>query len=135
MQEAIKQLSFSYGRALGNPRLMDRFYELLMKSHPTIPKYFEKTDLAKQKQLLSQSINMAILFPQKNKIAINAISRIKKSHSHANLDIKPHLYTYWLDSLIAALEESDKDFTPELEKKWRETLQVAIDYIKEGYSQ
>mgnify|MGYP000397814690 FL=1 len=104
-----------------------------MASHPDIPKHFEKTDFDKQKDLLSQSINMAILFPQKNKIATNAIDRISKTHSKENMDINPKFYPYWLDSLITTLSESDPEFTTDLERQWRLILQETIDHISKGY--
>ena len=133
MDYDIEEVRMSYGRSLSNRKLIDRFYEIFMASHPDIPKLFENTDFDKQKDLLSQSINMAILFPQKNKIATNAIDRISKTHSKENMDINPEFYPYWLDSLITTLSESDPEFTTDLERQWRLILQETIDHISKGY--
>jgi len=133
MDYDIEEVRMSYGRSLSNRKLIDRFYEIFMASHPDIPKLFENTDFDKQKDLLSQSINMAILFPQKNKIATNAIDRISKTHSKENMDINPKFYPYWLDSLITTLSESDPEFTTDLERQWRLILQETIDHISKGY--
>ncbi|MFQ5469865.1 MAG: hypothetical protein ACE5EH_06090 [Gammaproteobacteria bacterium] len=133
MRDAIQNVRLSYGRALTDKRLMDRFYDIFLKSHHTIPVYFKHTDLAKQKELLSQSINMAILYPQQNKIAVNAINRIAKSHAKEGLNIKPGLYRFWLNSLLTAIAESDEEFNDVLEQQWRDVLQFTIDAISAEY--
>lgn len=133
MQGSIDAVRKSYGRVLTKRTFVSRFYEIFTQSHPVIGKMFKNTDFKRQNELLSQSINMAILFPQNNVIAKNAIARIRQSHNHEHLNINPNLYPLWLDSLIAAVKETDPEFTPALEKQWREILEPAINHIKEGY--
>lgn len=127
---AVKQ---SYGRALGNPRLMADFYDTLMASHPGIAKMFANTDLQKQQLILKQSLSMAILFPQDNLIAKHAMEKVRKTHAHDQLNIRPELYDYWLNSLLSVVKNSDPDFSPELEGQWRMILNHTLSYIKEGY--
>lgn len=133
MQESLTAVRQSFGRSLTKRSFMPRFYEIFTKSNPGIPQMFSNTNFEKQNELLSQSINMAILFAQNNIIAKNAIGRIRLSHDHEHLKIKPDLYPFWINSLIAALSESDPEFSPTLEKHWREVLAPAIDHIKAGY--
>lgn len=133
MQESLAAVRQSFGRALTKRSFMPRFYEIFTKSHPSIPAMFKNTDFEQQNELLSQSINMAILFVQNNIIAKNALTRIRQSHDHEHLKIKPDLYPLWINSLIAALKEFDPEFNPPLEKQWREVLAPAIDHIKAGY--
>lgn len=128
--EAVRK---SYGRVLTKQTFIPRFYEIFTKSHPSILGLFKNTNFEKQYELLNQSINMAILYPQNNVIAKSAITRIRKSHDHEHLNIKPELYPLWTDSLIRALKDSDPEFTPALEKQWREVLEPAINHIREGY--
>jgi hemoglobin-like flavoprotein len=130
MISAVKQ---SYGRALGNHDLMDDFYNKFIKSHSDIAKHFVNTDLKVQQEVLKQSLSMAILFPQENMIARHAMERIRKSHAHDALNIKPELYGHWLESLLAVVKESDPEFTPELEQQWRSVLGHVLDFIKSGY--
>lgn len=133
MSAAIDAVRSSFGRAMTKRTFMPRFYEIFTHSHPAIPQLFKNTNMEKQFDLLGQSLNMAILFSQNNPIAKNAIERIRKSHDREHLNINPELYPFWVDSLIAALRESDPQFTPTLEQQWRDVIQIAIDQIKGGY--
>ncbi len=133
MKEEISKVRLSYGRAISKRQFMDRFYELFMQSSPIVARKLAATDIEKQQELLSQAVNMVILFPQGNRIARNAIKRIRESHQRDGLDIKPEYYSFWVDSLATALAEHDPDFDGELEQAWRKVVQDAIDYIIEGY--
>jgi len=133
MKEDISKVRLSYGRAISKRQFLDRFYELFMSSSPIVARKLASTNIAKQQELLSQAVNMVILFPQGNKIARNALNRIRESHNRDGLDIKPAYYQFWIDSLIVALSENDPDFNDELELAWRTVVQEAIDFIAEGH--
>ncbi|MCF6325070.1 MAG: hypothetical protein L3J89_12235 [Gammaproteobacteria bacterium] len=133
MKEEISRVRLSYGRALSKRQFLDRFYELFMSSSPIVARKLALTDIAKQQELLSQAVNMVILFPQGNKIARNAINRIRQSHNRDGLDIRPEYYRFWIDSLVLALSEHDPDFNDELDRAWRKVAQEAIDFIVEGH--
>ncbi len=127
---AVKQ---SYGRSLGNHELMDEFYKRLIGSHPDIAKMFAGIDMKKQQVVLKQSLSMAILFPRDNLIAKHAMDRVRKTHARDQLNVRPELYEYWLSALVGVVAESDPEFTPELERQWRDVLAHTISFIKEGY--
>ena len=131
--EVIAAVRRSYGRALIHGDLMARFYELFLASDREIRDKFRDTDFDKQRELLSQSINMAILLPQGNVVARNALTRLRESHSRKRLAIAPRLYGLWTDSLIRALSEADPDFSRELERQWRELLAVTVAFMTAGY--
>jgi len=133
MKEDISKVRLSYGRAISKRQFMERFYELFMSSSPIVARKLALTNIAKQQELLSQAVNMVILFPQGNKIARNALSRIRESHNRDGLDIKPTYYQFWIDSLITALSEHDPDFNDELDLAWRTVVREAIDFITEGH--
>ncbi len=104
-----------------------------MSSNPIVARKLASTDIAKQQALLSQAVNMVILFPQGSKIARNAINRIRQSHNRDGLDIRAQYYRFWIDSLILALSEHDPDFNDELDRAWCKVAQEAIDFIVEGH--
>lgn len=133
MKEDISRVRLSYGRSIAKRDFLGRFYEIFLASSPEIARKFVNTDLEKQQELLAMSVNMVILFPQENKIAKNAVGRIRESHSRSGLNIEPHLYTLWVDSLVQAVSEHDPEFNDQLEASWRKVLQIAIDYIVGGY--
>lgn len=133
MKEDISRVRLSYGRSIASPGFLDRFYEIFLSSDPKVARKFKNTDLKKQQELLAMSVNMVILFPQQNKIARNAISRIQASHGRDGLDIESHYYQLWTESLLQAVSEHDSEFNEELAQSWRRVVQVAIDFILEGY--
>ncbi len=133
MKEDIARVRLSYGRAIAKRGFLERFYNVFLSSDSGIAKKFANTDLDKQQELLAMSVNMVILFPQENKIAKNAVSRIRTSHGSSELAIEPRFFDLWRESLILAVSEHDPEFDAELEVSWQKVLQIAIDYIREGY--
>ncbi len=73
--------------------------------------------------LLSLS-NMLIAYERSEVLLEIAIKHDAQHH-----DIKPHLYLLWLDSLIAAVSDSDPLFDNKIEKAWRIVMQKGIDYM------
>ncbi len=126
-------LKQSFGRVVAKSEFLPRFYEILMASSPEISAKFANTNLKKQYNLLEQSLALSLLFPEDNVVAKQAINKIRSSHTRHNLDISPHLYIYWLDSLMTVFAELDPEFTPAMEQQWRTFLQITIDHIKAGY--
>jgi len=133
MKDDISKVRLSYGRAIAKSAFLPRFYDIFLASDRAIARKFANTDLEKQQELLAMSVNMVILFPQENKIAKNAVGRIRKSHSHDELNIEPRFYELWKSSLIQAVSEHDVEYTPQIEASWLRVLQIAIDHIVEGY--
>lgn len=128
--DTVKQ---SFGRALGDRDLLANFYNRLLNSSPEIGKAFVNVDMEKQKEILQMSLSMAILYPQGNVVATHAMDKVRHSHNQANLNIKPELYQYWLDSLLSVVAESDPDFTLELDQQWRAVMGIVIEHISSGY--
>ncbi len=133
MTSDVTAVQQSYGRSQIKSGLMDRFYDIFLASHPDIGPRFEGTNMAQQKGLLRQGLNLAIMFASDNPVGQGGIARIRASHSKTKLNIPPTLYRYWLDSFVKAVSEFDPQFTAELERQWRAVLQKSIDFISEGY--
>ena len=135
MAEISENVKQSLGRCLLKGDIMSRFYEIFLDSHPDIRPKFTNTDFSKQKRLLRQGINFAIMFADDVEFARSRITRIRTSHSKANLNIPPHLYPYWKKSFIEAVSEIDPQFSPQLAKNWDSVLQKTIDYVIDGYNE
>ena len=133
LEREISNVRLSYGRVLADPQFIDRFYQQFLKNNAEIREKFENTNFDIQNKMLGESISMAVLFSQDNKVAKSVIDRIRNSHNRHNLNIRPRLYSVWIESLIEALREFDADFDDELEQQWRKVIGKAVDYIKEGY--
>jgi methyl-accepting chemotaxis protein/hemoglobin-like flavoprotein len=120
----------SFGRCSLNPKFLDRFYDIFLKSHPAIAPMFKHTDFARQKSLLKQGLTMMLMFADGSASATASLKKIAESHSPAGRWNIPHqLYPYWMNSLLAAVKECDTDFTSSLEAEWRAVLESGVNYI------
>jgi hemoglobin-like flavoprotein len=129
----FEEVKLSLARSMITGDIIGRFYDILLASNPNIKSMFSKTDFSTHKQLLRQSIGLAIMFANGNAVGKKGIQRIKKSHSKTALNISPNLYPYWKKSFIQAIAELDSEFSDELKKEWDFVLQQTIDYIIDGY--
>ena len=133
MSRQYTRVRESLGRCVLNGDVFQDFYNRFLQSHIEIRPKFRNTDFAKQKHLLHDGINLAIMFGEGNPVGRNGIECIAETHGKASLNINPHLYSYWLESFIEAVEAFDPEFCLELEDEWREVLSKAIEFIKARY--
>ncbi|MDN5216012.1 hypothetical protein QQ020_28295 [Fulvivirgaceae bacterium BMA12] len=129
MKNSIDNVKKSYGRCLNTEDFIGQFYEVFLKSHPSVPEFFKDVDMANQKKLLRFGINYLILFANGDMAGKSAINRIASTHSKANMAIPPYLYQYWRTSLLKVIEKADYAFTPEIESDWNLVLEKGISYI------
>ncbi len=126
---AIEDVVASYGRCCVNPKFFDRFYEIFLASNPAIKPMFEKTDFAKQKSLLRQGISFMLMYLQGKATGTMAMNRLADSHSPRHMNISPNLYEFWINSLVKAVKECDKECTSDIETEWRKALRAGVDYM------
>ncbi|MDH4224795.1 MAG: globin [Deltaproteobacteria bacterium] len=126
-------VKMSFGRCVAKPGFLDRFYQIFLGSNPIIGHMFSKTDLAVQKNLLKQGLNMVMMYSEGSVLAKKAVERIRDSHSAKKLNVPPNLYIFWENSLMKTIAEFDPEYTPGLEAHWRSVLKPALDVIKNGY--
>jgi hemoglobin-like flavoprotein len=129
MQDVIA----SFGRCCIQPDFFDRFYEIFVDSHPGIAPMFAETNMKRQKELLRHGITTALMMISgKSKSAEQTLLRIARSHGpEGSVHVGADLYPFWRDSLIACVREFDEEFTPELEREWREAVNRVIQFILE----
>ncbi len=92
---------------------------------------FVDTDMPSQRHLLRNGIMQLILFSRG--LPDSKLKALGASHSRHGYNIKPHLYSTWLDALLETLNKHDKQYSPEVENAWRHTLTPGIDLIKSAY--
>ena len=131
--EQILNVQSSFGRALWDPEFLDKFYDIFLNSNPEIGPRFANTDFVKQKDLLRHGLMSVLMFAEGQQSAIACLSRIRDSHGQSKMNIRPELYSYWVDSLVKAVAQCDKKFDAELETDWRTVVAPAVEYISSGY--
>ena len=126
------QFNESFERCVNDPLFLDKFYEIFLSSSDEVKLMFRDTDMETQKVMLVTS--MAYMTSAYNNESSH-LSKIADRHNKNNLNIKPHLYPLWLDSLIAAGKSIDPLFDMDTEKLWREIMQPGIDHMVSRYNE
>lgn len=134
MKDDFTDVQNSYGRCLRNTRFIERFYEILMDSHPAMRPAFARTDMGQQRHALRRGISNAILYGGGYDLVQRTVESVAKIHSRkGHAPVAPNLYTYWMDSLIQAVREHDPKVTPELEARWRQAISPLIETFIQHY--
>ncbi len=123
------QVQESFARCNLKDYFIDRFYENFLASNDVFAEMFASTDFSKQKELLRRGISMMILFADGNPVGRIAIERLGLSHGQGKMALPRDIYNYWIDSLIKTLSETDSQWSPGLEKQWRDTMTSGIDHM------
>ena len=121
----------SYARCLRSPDFFERFYEILLVSHPAIAPMFANTYFPRQRQLLKHGIGLLMSYGNKRDDAL--LERLAARHSRAAIDVPPDLYDCFVDSLVSVVSERDPKFDVEIEDAWREIVEPGITFMMEHY--
>lgn len=128
--ELVKE---SFKRCGSSDGFYDTFYNLFLSKSEEIAPFFSGTEFKKQKKLLKATITTMIRFPLDHKGTQTTLAMVAKTHKTDSCNIKPELYSLWLDSLCETVKEHDPDITPEIEVQWRNYMQEAINIILSKY--
>lgn len=123
----------SYGRCIIKKGFFEDFYAKFLESSPAIKPMFAKTDMARQRQLLQNGISYMIMFAKNSPIGIAKLEKIAELHDRNHVNVKPELYQFWLDSLLAVVRAYDTAFSPETESAWITTMNKGLTYFKSLY--
>jgi hemoglobin-like flavoprotein len=122
MNEVIR--SFTRVR---NEGLAKKFYEIFLDADPRFRVMFRNTDFIKQRELLTHGILILLQYSEGVTTGEMAVRRIGELHRPEKINVTPDMYPIWVNSLMKAVAELDPEFTPELERQWRNALQKGID--------
>lgn len=120
----------SFERCINDPLFLDKFYEIFLSSSDEVYLMFKNTEMKIQKVMLMTSL---VYMSRAQDEDLGLLAEIAEKHNKNSLDIKPHLYKQWLDSLVLAADLIDPFFNLNTEKLWRETLQSGIDFMISKY--
>ena len=127
----------SYERVLITKRdgnsFFESFYDRFMASSDEISKKFENVDMARQREVVRDSLYHMVECYNSRKINDDII-RIAVMHNKVNLDIRPELYDIWLECLIETAKEFDEEFDKFVELSWRIVMSMGITYMKFRYN-
>ena len=125
----------SLARCNVKPGFLDRFYERFLEMSPKVSEKFSNTDFVRQKRALRASFHMMLLAAGDGETGtVRYLESLATSHGRNQLDIGAELYDYWLDSLLAAVREFDRDWDHEVEAAWEQVMGVGIQYLLSHYN-
>jgi hemoglobin-like flavoprotein len=110
-------------------RFFDRFYQRFMASDSQIAAKFARTDLARQKEMLRESLAQMVEFflTHQSNPYIVTLARIHGVRGH---DVAPEHYDLWLDCLVATVAEIDPAATDSVQLAWRIVMTPGIEFMK-----
>ena len=129
----LEHFNESFTRCTSDPRFLERFYALFLASSDEVRHKFTQTDLQKQRRMVQASFHMMMLAATSDSVGTSHFERLAVLHSQPHLDIPPHLYDLWLDCLVQALKQCDRQWTPETERVWRSMMANGIAFMKARY--
>ncbi|MFC4764614.1 globin [Dyella koreensis] len=134
MNDNYDDLQVSFGRCLRQRGFIERFYEILLASHPAIPPMFARTDFRGQRLALRRGISMAISWASGSTMVQRPMQQMIDVHSRAGrAPVEPALYVCWIESLLQAIAEFDTAITPALAARWRAAMQKVVDAFARNY--
>lgn len=123
----------SYGRCVSSTGFFETFYRLLLASHPDIPPMFANTDFERQNELLRASLGVMVSLRRQEGAGYQILEEVRRSHCRSRMNVRPELYSFWVDCLIESVKRHDPKFDQTLEAAWRDVISKGVDYIKDGY--
>jgi len=134
MDASFDDLQQSYGRCLRDKHFISRFYDIFLASHPDIAPMFAKTDFGTQRMALRHGISAAIMYASGSTLPKRTIENMAKVHGRTgHAPVRPHLYPYWIDSLVQAVGECDPEATPALLERWRKGMGIVTQTFIRHY--
>jgi hemoglobin-like flavoprotein len=133
-ERTLKIFDASLARCSANPAFIERFYDIFLASSPKVMEKFANTDFVRQKVALRASLDAMLLAARDPKAGpAQHLNGFAERHSSRQLNVGAELYDLWLDSLLAAANESDPDFSLEVQEAWERVMMVGIGYLLSRY--
>lgn len=121
----LQAFNDSFERCMEDDKFLKRFYRIFLDSSEEVREKFANTNMERQTHMMLISLSRMMSAHNRPE----ALSKIAASHCSSKYNISPHLYEFWLDSLVAAAVETDSQFSAESEAGWRMVMRTGINYI------
>jgi hemoglobin-like flavoprotein len=129
----LELVRLSFERCKAQAEFSDIFYDNLAQQSSEIGPLFAETDMVKQNQLLRVGIESLIEFSAGEADVEVEIRRLGVLHDRQHHATRPELYPLWINALVATVDETDSDATPEITAAWRRVVAPGIALISSYY--
>lgn len=131
--EAYEIVKRQFGICCSHSEFLDDFYRDFTSKSPDIQKAFANTDMRAQKEALKSGLTFLIMYASGNTFAANKLDRLGQTHSRNGYNIRPQLYSIWIDSLLRTVQKHITGFDQVAEQAWRRVLQLGVKRIQSAY--
>ena len=126
----LRTFEASLERCSVNPLFLNRFYEFFIESSPKVQEKFAHTDFTKQKATLHASFSLMLRAArQEGEGPPDFLDGLAVRHGASQLAVGAEFYDLWLDSLLAAVQACDPEWSPEVTAAWERVMGIGIHYL------
>lgn len=123
----------SLNRCLSSDEFIPKFYERFLGSSEEIKDKFKLTDFEKQNKMLQRSLELCAGATSGDQDSLREMNERAETHNRYNLNIEPHFYDIWFESLIANASDFDDQWDDTIEKSWRRILGHVVQFMVRKY--
>lgn len=117
----------SYARCSRSDGFFDDFYDQFLESSDEIQEHFAGVSRAKQKVFAHSGVSTILLYAMGSPKSAERLDALLLKHGPENLNVRPDLYPFWVESLVSAVSRHDPEFNSELDQAWRQTVKSGIE--------
>lgn len=108
-----------------------RFYQLLFERHPDVKKLFFRSSPGAQRKMFAQKLCAIVDHVNDAEWLQRELGKLKKAHD--DYGVTAEMYPWVGDALLTTIQEAlGDDFTPEVERNWREAYDSITAHILKG---
>ena len=123
-EDEIALFNDGLDRCVADPKFLETFYQRFVEGSSRVAELFAATDMRHQEKALKASLYTAMMAADDNRPALDHLKVL--GQRHRDLGIEPELYELWLETLLAAAQESGALTDVRAPDVWRRVLGVAI---------
>ena len=116
----------SYARCQLAPEFFRSFYDRFLASDPAIPSFFAETRFDRQDKLLQHGISLLLIYARSGRTRACSTGSPNAIGAAGGLAVPARLFSPFLESFLATVEEFDPDASAETEAAWRAALAPGI---------
>ncbi|WP_027951240.1 globin [Haliea salexigens] len=123
----------SVTRCMEDHAFIPAFYEQLFNASDEIKAKFRFTDFEKQNAMLRRSLLLCAEATAGRTEALREVNERATTHDRDHLDIEPHLYAVWIDTIITTASDFDLQWNADVEAAWRKILGHVVQQMIRRY--
>lgn len=125
----------SLERCMAGGGFLAAFYRRFLAKDPEIEAKFAHTDFNKQVDVLKNSLIMILMMRTHADVPEyeGMLEQVAVRHNRNNLDIPPHLYVVWFETLLETVKVHDAEFDEQVQMAWQDVLRHGIKFMVDRY--